>query len=464
MFSVVDFIKNIVESLEFTEAISNLTSNPTESQFDTCNTHHATTGNYIVIDGQEYKVKDFEINLWISVVGMIPITATHYTIPAPNFFNGTPMQVQNVLANIREWRDKLPMVYLLEVIREQRFNSRTNKLDRISDLRLFLLMSSNFQDWDVAQHYDLAIQPMDNFLNDLISNLRLNNNVGEFDDYETINRANFGVWVSKKTKSKGKYEDNITKLIDENVSGVELKINLPIKKNPCFTFNTCIIQPSIPFANTLSTSFDGFDEEVDGGNPFGIQLTGNISFSIFIKTTFGGTGIIVTKRNPATNFGYQFYSSGGKLRLLVNFLGGIKTIVGTTSIDDGNWHHVLCTISQGVQISMILDGSTEGTESIVGETYVESNSNLKMGGGQVGASFYYWEGLTNNFSLYNRLVSSSEVRTATNQAKDISSTAPVLWWRCGNGDTYPILTDNSINAHIGQMINMESIDFVNDAP
>jgi|ETNmetMinimDraft_25_1059894.scaffolds.fasta_scaffold04160_8 hypothetical protein len=239
MFTIVDFIKNIVESLQFTEAITNLISTPTESQFDTCDTHHATVGNFIIIGGVEYKIIDFEINQWISVRGMIPLGSTQYTIPAPKFFNGTPMQVQNVLANIREWRDKLPMVYLLEVIREQRFNSRTNKLDRISDLRLFLLMSSNFEDWDVSQHYDLAIQPMDNFLNDLIETLRLNNSVGDFDEYETINRANFGVWVSKKTKSKGKYEDNITKLIDENVSGVELKINLPIKKNPCFSFPSC---------------------------------------------------------------------------------------------------------------------------------------------------------------------------------------------------------------------------------
>lgn len=464
MFSIVDFIKNIVQSLEFSESITNLTSSPVESQFDTCRTHHVTKGNYIYIDSVKFKVIDFELNQWISVKGEIPPTATTFIIPAPHFFNGTPMQVQNVLANIRDWKDKLPMVYLLEVIREQRFNSRTNKLDRISDLRIFFLMSSNFEDWDISQHYDLAINPMDNFVNDFIETLRLNNSVGEFDDYETINRANFGVYISKPSKRSGKYEDNITKLIDENVSGVELRLNLPVKKNPCFSFNTCLIQPQQPFINTISTSFDGFDEEVDGGNPFGIQLTGDISFSIFIKTSFSGTGIIIAKRNSFSGFGYQFFSSGGKLRFLVNFLSNSKTILGTTQIDDGQWHHVLCTIDQNINISMEIDGINEGIESIAGETYVESNSNLRMGGGQVGSTSYFWEGLTNNFSLYNRLISSSEVRTSSNQAKDLTATNPVLWWRCGNGDTFPILTDNSINAHIGQMINMESFDFINDAP
>jgi hypothetical protein len=100
-------------------------------------------------------------------------------------------------------------------------------------------MSSNFEDWDVSQHYSLAIQPMDNFLGDFIANLRNNNSIGEFDRYETINRANFGVYISKPSKRSGKYEDNITKLIDENVSGVELKIDLPIKKDACFNVNQC---------------------------------------------------------------------------------------------------------------------------------------------------------------------------------------------------------------------------------
>ena len=69
MFSVVDFIKDIVQSLEFTETITNLTSSPSESQFDTCRTHHVTKGNYIYINGQQFKVIDFEINQWISVKG-----------------------------------------------------------------------------------------------------------------------------------------------------------------------------------------------------------------------------------------------------------------------------------------------------------------------------------------------------------------------------------------------------------
>lgn len=239
MFTIVSFIKDIVSSLEFTEKALNISFSANETQFDTCHTHHATIGNYITINGVEYKIKDFDINSWISVKGIVPMPFSEWTIAPPHFFNGTPMQVQNVLANIREWRDKLPMVYLLEVIKEQRFNSRTDKLERKSDLRIFFLMSSNFQDWDIAQHYDLAIEPMDNFLNDFMLALHNNGRVGEFNEYETINRANFGVYISKPSKRSGKYEDNITKLIDENVSGVELKINLPIQKDPCFSFPTC---------------------------------------------------------------------------------------------------------------------------------------------------------------------------------------------------------------------------------
>lgn len=239
MFTTTTFIKSIVESLEFTEQISNISISGSETQFETCNTHHVTTGNYIYINGTKYLVVDFEINSWIAIKGVLTGTETTYKILPPFFFNGTPMQVQNVLANIRSWKNKLPLVYLLEIIKEERFDSRINKIDRIAELRLFFLMSSNFEDWDVSQHYSLAIQPMDNFLGDFIANLRNNNSIGEFDRYETINRANFGVYISKPSKRSGKYEDNITKLIDENVSGVELKIDLPIKKDACFNVNQC---------------------------------------------------------------------------------------------------------------------------------------------------------------------------------------------------------------------------------
>ena len=115
-------------------------------------------------------------------------------------------------------------------------------------------------------------------------------------------------------------------------------------------------------------------------------------------------------------------------------------------------------------MSMILDGSTEGVVSIAGETFVESNSNLQVGFQQVGATLYYYEGLLNNLSIYPRLVSSSEVRTSTNQAKNLNTANPVLWWKMGNGDTFPNISDNSGNGHFGQMINMEAGDFVNDAP
>ena len=147
MFTIVSFIKDIVESLEFTEEALNVTYGADETQFETCDTHHVTIGNFIYINGIEYQVKDFDINKWIAVKGIVPAPFTTWTIKPPHFFNGTPMQVQNVLANIRDWKKKLPMVYLLEIIREQRFNSRTDKLDRISDLRIFFLMPKSKRIW-----------------------------------------------------------------------------------------------------------------------------------------------------------------------------------------------------------------------------------------------------------------------------------------------------------------------------
>ena len=49
-------------------------------------------------------------------------------------------------------------------------------------------------------------------------------------------------------------------------------------------------------------------------------------------------------------------------------------------------------------------------------------------------------------------------------AVDLSSLSPISWWRMGDGDTYPTLTDNGSGGNNGTMTNMVSGDIVTDVP
>jgi hypothetical protein len=161
--------------------------------------------------------------------------------------------------------------------------------------------------------------------------------------------------------------------------------------------------------DNYSLDFNGSSDFISCGNAPQIQLTGDISISAWFKTTLTGTMIIAAKRDSPTGgstYGWQLYCSGGKVVFLVTRSGPTTTsITGTTNIALGEWHHVLCTINQDSQIAMILDGSTEGTASLPAGTFVDSNSDLRIGYNQIGSVHYYFNGEISEVALFDYLVS-----------------------------------------------------------
>ena len=63
-------------------------------------------------------------------------------------------------------------------------------------------------------------------------------------------------------------------------------------------------------------------------------------------------------------------------------------------------------------------------------------------------------------------LSASDVTSIYNSGvpNDISSLSPVSWWRMGDGDTYPTITDNGSGGNDGTMNAMSSANFVADVP
>jgi hypothetical protein len=481
VFTIVSFIKDIVDSLEFTETALNITFTATETQFDTCKTHHVTIGNYILINGVKYKVKDFEINSWIAVSGVVPNPFDRYRILPPNFFNGTPMQVQNVLANIRDWRNKLPMVYLLEIIREQRFNSRTNKLDRISDLRIFFLMSSNFQDWDISQHYDLAIEPMDNFVNDFILALRNNGRVGEFDDYETINRANFGVYISKPEKRSGKYEDNITKLIDENVSGVELKIDLPIQKDPCFSFNDCPspspVDPTPPFENLKSLDLDGSNDYVESANTSLLNASNVATWSQWLTTENILGGFIFGEWLNVAGETKVFAQYDGVATNLTFYLNGALVFQNTSvnlNVGTGQFYNIVCVFNglapSTLERYKVYIDSVEITNQFLPPTFNKLNTTTGAFryGSIEGFPINFFEGKFTQMSIWKTAFNQSNVNElwnsgCPNDLNNHSQSANLIRWNKIDDAVFPNVPD-FINGDDGTMNNMDAGDIILESP
>lgn len=145
------------------------------------------------------------------------------------------------------------------------------------------------------------------------------------------------------------------------------------------------------------------------------------------------------------------------------------------------WHHLMITYDGGTtgassgsisdyysRFGMFIDGAavtTTNSNANFGITSALSGQNLRVGR-------YNSSGYMRNGSLVDELAVWDSDQSANLAAiynsgtpHDLSAlgTAPTHWWRMGDGDTYPTISDNVGTAHF-LMYNMTAADIVNDVP
>ena len=252
--------------------------------------------------------------------------------------------------------------------------------------------------------------------------------------------------------------------------------NYPIVKNQKYFSQTAL-------------DFDGSNDAVvitdSGVVPAAFQGLGNnndYSVSAWIKTnasTGGGSGYwfpedtIVEIRNEsssATHCPFSFGVTANKLWLgrTENHITGSENVASVSTVNDGNWHHVAFTIDDDAWV-LYIDGSSNASgtfSTATGDCSVATTtSNFVIGArttntGGISSPF---DGEIDDVSIYNTTLSSSDITDIYNSGypKDESERSGLVgYWKMGDGDTYPTLTDNSTNSNDGTMTNMASDDFV----
>ena len=217
----VDILEDFVSSLDLSGQVITSTTDGTNTTIVVVKTYHARKKMVLDIDGMGYEIVSVIDNTSIEVVGVIA-DPTKYTVPNPFYFHGTPM-LTNAHINGAKEKDKYPMVYLYEILREKdkRKNSR---IVRESDLRLFFLDSANFGEWTTDDHYSKRLLGLNNLVDEFIQAAR------EYGccfylyetDFSRINHVNWGTWRDNAGHEK--------KLFDDELTGVELSFTLPLKE------------------------------------------------------------------------------------------------------------------------------------------------------------------------------------------------------------------------------------------
>lgn len=245
------------------------------------------------------------------------------------------------------------------------------------------------------------------------------------------------------------------------------------------------------YTNSLSVLFDGVNEYVDVGNVTELQFENNQPFSgsVWFKTSSTAVQILFAKREQQTTWPYTY--RGYSLCLRQNDVK-FDACNGTNSsaldvrankspgqYSDGQWHHAAVTYdgsgnASGVQIYVdnVALAMTTIIDTLGSNTILNEQPFLwgARGGGPGSTIAKYFIGNQDEGSVWDVELTSSQVSEIYNNGVPANLTSHsiasnlVHWLRMGDSDTYPTLTDNSVNSNNGTMTNMESGDIEADVP
>ncbi len=160
-------------------------------------------------------------------------------------------------------------------------------------------------------------------------------------------------------------------------------------------------------------SFDGSDDYVAAADATSLDLSDEMTMSIWIKPTAISNNVIMGKwDNSGNQRAYIFYTSGSKLLFnsSTNGSGASNAITGNTTLSTTAWTHVVVT-KAGTKVNMYVNGVLDGTGTLnVASSLFNSTAEFRIGkdyAGTIGSTF---SGLMDDARVYNRALSSDEVR------------------------------------------------------
>jgi len=226
------------------------------------------------------------------------------------------------------------------------------------------------------------------------------------------------------------------------------------------------------FTNTKSIELDGVDDYVnvadnsnlsfgDGSNdsPFSISAWVNIDnknrFRIVSKYDSNLEYLLTTSGSGILVFNLYDNSNGSRISRRISSVMATNTWIHLITTYDGS------SSSSGIKIYM--NGSrADDTTSDSGSYTAMENTTAPF---EIGKTLsVVANGHIDEVSVFNSELSASDVTTIYNGGvpNDISALNPLSWWRCGDGDTAPTLTDNGSGGNNGTMTNFST--FSTDVP
>ena len=229
--ATVNIIKDLVSELTFIETIKSCDLLPNNRvQLTVCDTHGLVDSGQIVIGENTITVIDVIDSTKIIISGSTCPIEKELTILSPTYIHGTVKAASAELTEIKSSRTRFQVVYLYEVIQEQRNRNPSINLGRQVQVVMFFLTSAKMDGELTQDKYNEYIDPMDNLAEDFVDLLEGSSVVGSIEE---------GTYTIIPHTIAGFYDrlGHVKNLFNEDYSGIELRISLPLLKEACKNCN-----------------------------------------------------------------------------------------------------------------------------------------------------------------------------------------------------------------------------------
>lgn len=231
--TVETLIKNVVDKLRAsrTGAISSVVQNGNEYTLNTLKTFDIKKGNFISVLGFSVYVVEVVENVSITVETSNDLTtAVKWNALQPYFYYGDPIDMNNeITAGNNDQDTKYPAVIMFEVKRSKYSIQRSDLIDFTPRLRLFFMDQANYADSNINDLYK-TVDSMQDLAEEFINQLGITPHIYVQDsDYNLNKHSKWGVKVIRSSRAQSET------LFDNNLTGVEIEIDVPIAKSLQFS-------------------------------------------------------------------------------------------------------------------------------------------------------------------------------------------------------------------------------------
>ena len=197
--------------------------------------------------------------------------------------------------------------------------------------------------------------------------------------------------------------------------------------------------------SNYSMSFDGSSEYINFGNPTELQITGQLTLSCWVKVTAstGSNQAFIYKDAAGAGRSYKLQLQGSTN--LVNFTifnsGAPFHSYSTSTINDGNWHHISAVYTPSTSVVIYVDGVAETTNTTSVPASID-NDPAPFELGRRADGVFFLNGKIDHVAIFDYALSSSQVTSLYGNSTDgvgnpmELSTKPVAYYKIGDKATF----------------------------